>query len=505
MWPRNYSLTPVLKRIGMIGKFGAYLCSVIILPVTVCVAGPVGAPDQNEPAYQGRTLSEWTRDLDPHGLILVGHEPPALAAIGHIGTNAIPTLLKWMSEPDPLEVPKTNVPPCYNTTRSQRACMAFAILGETAGPAIPELTRLARTSSDAKRAERCVECLAGIGPESVSSLLSLATNGPPLASWHAFHALYDFKRSPVAVAIAPVLLKCLGDEREDVVGEAVSLLGWFDLPDVVVPALTNALRSSSTLTRLYAVQGLGFHEEKASSTIPLLRAAMRDPNYRVRESATNVLRGWGGWELDNAWRWVSRRDTSALNGITPDLFTDGSSSDPGGRANERQPLSLQTNRTPGPVAPAIGQRFGGNSTLTLVASAATIKASRTLGSFEPIVWDEDYLERFSKSGTGILVPPGLVMELTNILLDARSYETIVAHQRVHVPDLVLTFSDGRRDLNLFLSTDCQVVMAAVGNEPKGKRPNTVDSDLTTTSVQKLVRIIKQIFPREDTVQRLIDN
>jgi len=239
-----------------------------------------------------------------------------------MGSNAIPTLLKWMSDPDPPEAPKTNVPPCFNTTRSQRAEMAFAILGETARPAIPELTRLARTSSDPKRVERCVDCLAGIGPEAVGSLLSLATNGPPLASWHGFHALYAFERTPVAVAIAPVLIKCLGDEREDVVGEAASLLAAFNLPDIVVPALTNAMKSSSALTRSWAVRCLGFHEEPPVSIIPLLRAAMRDPDNRVRESATNVLRSMGGWQLNREGQWFRVRGTNTLHGITPDFFTD---------------------------------------------------------------------------------------------------------------------------------------------------------------------------------------
>jgi HEAT repeat protein len=239
-----------------------------------------------------------------------------------MGTNAIPTLLKWMSEPDPPEAPKTNVAPCFNTTRSQRAEMAFAILGETARPAIPELTRLALTSSDPKRVERCVDCLAGIGPEAVGSLLSLATNGPPVASWHGFHALYAFERSPVAVAIAPALIKCLSDEREDVVAEAASLLAAFNLPGIVVPVLTNALQSPSALTRTWAVRCLGFHDEKAVSAIPLLRAAMRDPDYKVRESATNVLRSWGGWQLDATGRWFRVRGTNTLYGITPDFFTE---------------------------------------------------------------------------------------------------------------------------------------------------------------------------------------
>src|SRR5215470_2476249 len=96
-----------------------------------------------EPSYKGRTLTDWTRDIDPHGVFLVGHEPPEWTAIVAMGTNAIPTLLRWMAEKDPPEPQKPNLAPCYTAVRSERAQLAFSILGETAWPAIPELTRLA--------------------------------------------------------------------------------------------------------------------------------------------------------------------------------------------------------------------------------------------------------------------------------------------------------------------------------------------------------------------------
>jgi hypothetical protein len=314
----------------MKGKSGAFLCSRIILLVTVCIAGFVPAADQDEPTYQGRTLSDWTHDFDSHTLVVVGHEPAAWTAIGHMGTNAIPTLLKWMSEPDPAEAFKTNVPPCFNTARSWRAGVALGILGATAGPAIPELTRLARMWSETNRASwddphralGCADCLAAIGPEAIPSLLSLATNAPPLTRWCAFHALERFTSSPEKVVLVPVLIKCLGDEREDVVDQAVELLCQFNLPDVVVPALTNALQSSSRLTRLFAVRGLGWQDETPVSAIPLLRASMRDPDYKVRESATNVLRSMGGWQLDREGRWFRLGGTNILHGITPDFFTE---------------------------------------------------------------------------------------------------------------------------------------------------------------------------------------
>jgi hypothetical protein len=184
-------------------KRRAVLSSPAILLVTICLAGFVSAIDQDEPTYQGRTLSDWTRDLDPHTPVLVGHEPPAEIAIAHIGTNAIPTLLKWMSEPDPLEPLKPHLAPCFNLSRSERAEFAFRILGGAARPAIPELTRLARKSSDARRAEICANSLASIGPETIPSLLSLATNGPRMTRWYAIAALEYFDSDRLTIPAVP--------------------------------------------------------------------------------------------------------------------------------------------------------------------------------------------------------------------------------------------------------------------------------------------------------------
>jgi hypothetical protein len=57
----------------------------------VLVAAISNAGDK-EPAYNDRTLTEWTRDIDPHALVMLGHEPPEWTAISRMGTNAIPTL-----------------------------------------------------------------------------------------------------------------------------------------------------------------------------------------------------------------------------------------------------------------------------------------------------------------------------------------------------------------------------------------------------------------------------
>src|SRR5262245_55000905 len=51
-----------------------------------------------EPSYQGHSFSEWASQIDFTVPIINGNEPPAITAIRHIGTNAIPILLDWISD-----------------------------------------------------------------------------------------------------------------------------------------------------------------------------------------------------------------------------------------------------------------------------------------------------------------------------------------------------------------------------------------------------------------------
>ena len=277
---------------------------ILLAPLCFMIAAFAAATYPNEPTYQGRSLSDWTNDLDPHGRV----NRPAWTAIGHIGTNAIPTLLRWMSEPDPPEPPKTNVAGCFNTSRSERAELAFRILGGTAHPAIPELTRLARASSDPERPKRCAASLSAIGPQAIPSLLSLATNGPPWTRYWAVNELGWFARTPEAVQTVPVLIKCLDDTNTlNVDGSAERALMNMD-PAVAVPALTNALHSPLAQTRLRIARCLLALEDAGDPRLPseaptivsACRTAVRDPDPQVRSTATNILRRIGGREASGA-------------------------------------------------------------------------------------------------------------------------------------------------------------------------------------------------------------
>jgi HEAT repeat protein len=252
--------------------------------VALVVAATSNAADQ-EPSYKGRTLTEWTRDIDPHVSVPAGYEPPEWIAITRIGTNAIPTLLKWMAEKDPPEPQKPNLAPCYTIVRSKRAELAFQILGETARPAIPELTRLALTTRDPERADRCIDALSSIGPASLPSFIKIMTNGSYRAQFSAVESLPAVGTDHTPAM--PALIKCLTGKHEDLGFRAAQTLTESSIPEAtLVPALTNALTTASPAGRARIYRCLCWLDVPARAAVPAIRAGLSDPNGDVRTNAS---------------------------------------------------------------------------------------------------------------------------------------------------------------------------------------------------------------------------
>jgi hypothetical protein len=250
----------------------------------VLVAATISAADK-EPAYNGRTLTEWTRDVDPHYLVLVGHEPPEWIAIRTMGSNAIPTLLKWMAQKDPPEPQKPNLAPCYTVVQSERAVLAFHILGEAAEPAIPELTRLAITTRDPERADRCVDALASIGPASLPSFIEILTNGTYRARFSALECFPALHVDDTPAMSA--MIKCLTDKNENLGFRAAQTLSGASIPETtLVPALTNALTTASSGGRARIYRCLCWLGVSARAAIPAIHAGLSDRNGEVRTNAT---------------------------------------------------------------------------------------------------------------------------------------------------------------------------------------------------------------------------
>src|ERR1043165_9108040 len=130
---------------------------------------------ESEPSYQGRKFSQWVDQYQSGWNVA-----EAQVAICAIGTNAIPTGLKWISYPSSPSrrnfatlvgrlAPRLKRVILNPEERAYDAVTVFATLGPEARSAIPELTRLAQNSADPERADRCIQALTWLGPEALPS------------------------------------------------------------------------------------------------------------------------------------------------------------------------------------------------------------------------------------------------------------------------------------------------------------------------------------------------
>src|ERR1043165_3334350 len=161
----------------------------LLLAVAVLVGVLVVVlPREREPEYGGKRLSEWVERYatPPH----MRQTEEAADAIRHIGTNAIPYLLKWIKYDPPSW--KNKLYKALNFTfervnrdwmlqdeqrdRADRATMAFRALGSEAEGAIPELTRRMNDPKANRSATRAVEVLADLRTSGLPPLLAAITN-----------------------------------------------------------------------------------------------------------------------------------------------------------------------------------------------------------------------------------------------------------------------------------------------------------------------------------------
>ena len=135
-------------------------------------------PSQPEPAYQNRRLSSWLLDSGPFPS---GHDQGAGEAIRQMGTNSLPCLINWLDYQRPAwrdkvvvlysKLPRAlqnqSLKESLASGRAQKlseaALWTFEILGPSAAPAVPQLTRMLEDPGKSALAGRVMYCLGGIG------------------------------------------------------------------------------------------------------------------------------------------------------------------------------------------------------------------------------------------------------------------------------------------------------------------------------------------------------
>ena len=222
----------------------------------VLLAGLLWYPRPNEePAYAGKTLTEWLKESEKTFRLWTQPEEAAAAiALRAIGPEAIPELMRLIQMDD-------------------RMGIRFRIQRLTGGPGHP-------TDAPAARAHlRGLSGFAALGPLSkpaLPDLVRLLRDPRPVVRRNAAFALGYM--SSAAEPSVQALLHCLEDEDSDVSEAAVWAVGNLKLrADLVVPSLMQLLEQRQVTPTVFEV--LTRFGEDARAAIPLLRqiAQQRDP------------------------------------------------------------------------------------------------------------------------------------------------------------------------------------------------------------------------------------
>ena len=166
------------------------LALLLIALLMLSIALVVSLVPSREPGYAGHTLSEWVDTYSDFSKTLPGESDDA---IRHIGTNAIPDLLKWVR----YEMPawKSKLYAVFNpilgrlkqswkltanreTTRANDAMRALLALGPSAERAAPDLARMLNNPKASTSATRAAAVLAKLGNVGLPPLLARLKNQP---------------------------------------------------------------------------------------------------------------------------------------------------------------------------------------------------------------------------------------------------------------------------------------------------------------------------------------
>lgn len=269
---------------------------------------------QQEPQYDGRTLSEWlAQNGNAHRArsSAGGSDPQeAIEAVRHIGTNALPFLVKWMSYETPAW--RRQLAPALlrlwpNSRRnasvlsllgakreesSWQALSAFEILGPEASPAVPDLERMMKNSKATPTWNLATLALGYIGKDGLPALIAALSDPSQSNRWRIIGAIGSIRNldSNDRRAVV-VLIKYLNDSDALLATTAARSLGSLALqPDLVVPALTKVFEDPKSRLRLVSALSLGKFGEQARPAVPALLEALRDPDRVVRAVALNTLK-----------------------------------------------------------------------------------------------------------------------------------------------------------------------------------------------------------------------
>lgn len=266
-----------------------------------------------EPSHGGHPLSHWVEQIQPDpsagAYMPFRFTAESEAAIRAIGTNAIPTLLRWIKRPEQgLNARITNwvendrIPffvrlklgsLIRQTYRPDQATLVFRVLKQDAKDAIPLLTQMLHSPQNSHWA---VLALCAVGTDGVSSLQqeysAISDEIHRVHRANIIHPLEHGITPELEPLFAPFLAQVMSQDSHAAARMAAAqLLGKLtNSAAIVVPALTQALEHQDGGVRFMAAGSLEQFGAAAASAIPSLQVALNDGSPQVRTSAAQALR-----------------------------------------------------------------------------------------------------------------------------------------------------------------------------------------------------------------------
>jgi len=184
-----------------------------------------------EPEYGGKKLSEWVETLGRHPLT---QDEVCSEAIRQIGSNAIPSLLKWIRyEPPAWRKRFGELCSFFGLESSRRgdflasgATMAFGRLGPQGAGAVRELSQLLNDPEAGSGAARAADALSDLKEAGLLALVASLTN--PDVERRRIIVSQIGSMGVAARPALPELVKLLGDPDVGVQETVTNAIWWID-------------------------------------------------------------------------------------------------------------------------------------------------------------------------------------------------------------------------------------------------------------------------------------
>jgi HEAT repeat protein len=267
-----------------------------------------------QPAYEGRALEVWLQGIVPgaRGGAEALEPVEVTNAVRHIGAQALPYLASWVSYERPrwknralrvmnrLPGPMRNAPFAdllFDVREDRRViCGLYGIdiLGTTAAPIAPELTRLMTNTRSPSTRANVMFALHSLGPAGYAPLAGVL--GDKQCAYRRYAAsnigqMGERKllggRADEAIGL---LLDCLEDKDFELACTAVTALGRIrEEPERVLPRLMRQLDHRTDRMQIVSAQALGWFGEGARPAVPALVKVLERTNTGAAMYAAEAL------------------------------------------------------------------------------------------------------------------------------------------------------------------------------------------------------------------------